>query len=259
MHSSLIFFFRHAGVCSIPVVRETLWAQRGNAEFGRRSELRFPVALALALAAAATPAVAQEHDAQLWLTANASTELREGLKLELETNQRFSDDSGELYESQYLAALTVQVATGVTLTGGLNRVVRPRDGKVQNTEWRPRQQIGFAIAKLGSGQLAGRVRLEQRFRSDDSETGHRVRPEITYTLPVYRNVKLRLAHESYFNLNSTGFQDRGHERMRNWAIATVPVTKNLSAQLGYMNQYRFNDEAPDVMEHGLMTALYVTF
>ena len=70
------------------------------AEIGRRSELRFSVALALALAAAATPAAAQEHDAQLWLTANASTELREGLKLELETNQRFSDDRGEVYESQ---------------------------------------------------------------------------------------------------------------------------------------------------------------
>ena len=221
--------------------------------------MRLSVLLAIASAFVAAPVFAQEHDAQLWLTANASAELADGVKLELETNQRISNNNGELYESQYLAALAVRLAKGVTLTGGVNRVVRPRDGRVQSTEWRPRQQIGFPIAKLGPGQLAGRLRLEQRFRSDDSHTGHRLRPEITYTVPIHGDVRLRIAHESYQNLNTTGFQERGHERMRNWAVVIFPVAEGLNAQLGYMNQYRFNDDDPDVMEHGLMTGIFATF
>jgi hypothetical protein len=207
----------------------------------------------------ASPALAQQHDAQLWIRAGASASLTDAVSLRLETNQRFSDDRGGLYESQYIAALAFRIADGVTLTGGLNRVVALNDGKIAATEWRPRQQINVPIAGIAGGKMAGRIRLEQRFRSDDSRTGHRVRPELSYALPVGNGLTLELAHESFFNLNDTSFQSAGHERMRNSAALALPIMQDVVIRAGYLNQYRFNGDARDLMEHALTAGLAVSF
>jgi len=221
--------------------------------------VRLPTLLALLLGVAAAPAFAQDQDAQLWISARALAELREGVELQIETNQRFSDDRGGHYESQYVAALAFKIVSGVKLTVGVNRLVGLSDGRVQNTEWRPRQQISFPITTIGRGDLAGRVRFEQRFRSDDDETGHRVRPEVSFVLPLSAELQLKLAHESYFNLNSTGFQNAGHERVRNSATLIRRIAKTVSAEVGYVNQYRFNRNDRDLMEHALTTAISVSF
>lgn len=222
--------------------------------------MRLPRIALLALGLVSTPALAQDQDGQLWIEVGASAELSNKIELMFETNQRFSDDRGGLYESQYLAAVGVEIARGVTLTGGINRVVAGDDGRVDNTEWRPRQQIDVSFAELGPGKLAGRVRLEQRFRSDGDDVGHRVRPRIAYALPLGRAWELEVAHESYLNLNSTDFgQDAGHERMRNSAELSVPVMEKVDAQIGYMNQYRFNEGARDLMEHALTLGLSIGF
>ena len=214
----------------------------------------------LALGFTAAPALAQEQDGQLWIELDASVALSDTVELEFETNQRFSDDRDGLYESQYLAAVGVEIAGGITLTGGINRVVAISDEKIDNTEWRPRQQVDFPIGKLGSGELAGRVRLEQRFRSDGDDVGHRVRPQISYALPLGGERGIKIAHESYFNLNSTDFgQEAGHERMRNSAALSFPIAKKVGAEVGYLNQYRFNREERDLMEHALTLGLSIGF
>lgn len=229
-----------------------------SGEHGRRA-FRLSLLAVLFVGSAESPALSQEQDEQLWLRVRAAVELRDHLDLRLETNQRFSDDRGGLYESQYLAALAFGLSGGVRLIGGINRVVGSRDGRVVNTEWRPRQEVSMRVAKIGPGELAARVRLEQRFRSDDNEVGHRVRPEISFSVPLDRDLELELAHESYFNLNSTGYQDGGHERMRNSLTFSVPIARRLSAQVGYLNQYRFNEDDRDLMEHALTTSVSFDF
>lgn len=224
------------------------------------SQVGLPFLAALALAVAAPPALAQAEDEQLWLKLSASGKISDGVTLEFQTSQRLGDDGDGLFESQYLGAIGVEVADDVTLTGGLNRVVNISDGRVSNTEWRPRQQISFPIKALGKGKLAGRVRFEQRFRSDGDDVGHRVRPEISYVLPLRDRLKLRLAHESYFNLNNTDFgQEAGHDRMRHSVALSVPIGSAVEADLGYMNQYRFNGDNRDSMEHAMMVGLSVSF
>lgn len=208
------------------------------------------------VAGAAAPALALDQDAQLWLSAAADIGLRDGIELQLESNQRIGDDDGGLYESEYLAALAFRIAPGVTLTGGVVRVIGLSGGRVQNTEWRPRQQISFPLARIGHGQLTARIGLEQRFRHGANGTGHRARPKLTYALPLGEGLKLALAHESYFNLNSTRFQRSGHERMRNSATLSAPITGRLSADLGYLNQYRFTTNR---MEHALTMGLAASF
>ncbi len=208
----------------------------------------------------ASPALAQDQDQQLWVKLAAGTDLSDTTDLGFEINQRFGNDGGGVIESQYLAKIGVDIGGGFKLTGGINRVVGVSDGRVDNTEWRPRQEIGFPSAKIGSGELGGRIRLEQRFRSDGDDVGHRLRPEITYTLPLTETLELEVGHESYFNLNTTDFGQRsGHERMRNFAALGFPVARNVSASVGYLNQYRFNRGARDRMEHALTTGLSLNF
>jgi len=217
------------------------------------------IGIAAVLALLAAPAQAQDEDEQLWLKAGASAQLRAGVELKLETNQRFGNDRGGIYESQYLFAAAFEIAEGVTVTAGVNRVVGFTEGKVDYTEWRPRQQIDFSVAKIGSGDLAGRVRIEQRLRSDDGEPGHTVRPAVSYTIPLRGEWEFELAHESYFNLNGTDNQDTGHERMRNSAALSFPIGDRLKGEVGYLNQYRFNRDEADLMEHALTTSLQIEF
>ena len=206
------------------------------------------------------PAAAQDQDEQLWLELGADVPLAENISLNLETNQRFSSAEGGLYESQYLAAIGVKIADGVKLTGGINRVVALEDGNVDATEWRPRQQIGFPIATIGRGALKGQLRLEQRFRSDSDDVGNRVRPKVVFEIPLRDVLTLEIAHESYFNLNTTDFgQQSGHERMRNSATLGFSISDRISASLGYMNQYRFNPDTRDLMEHALTSGLLISF
>jgi Protein of unknown function (DUF2490) len=202
----------------------------------------------------------QEHDEQLWLSAAVSGAVADEISFKLETNQRLSAERGGLYESQYIVAVSVEIAEDVNLTGGVNRTVNVADGSVSSTEWRPRQEIAFPITSLGSGQLRGRFRLDQRFVSNSDNVGHRIRPKLTYTLPLTDSVSIELAHESYFNFNTTDFgQQSGHERMRNSLTLSLPLGKNIKAGLGYLNQYRFNRDATDVMEHALTASLALNF
>jgi len=219
-----------------------------------------PFLASLLLASTASPAFAQDQDQQLWIKLAAGTDLTDAVDVGVEMNQRIGNDEGGIYESQYLAKIGVDIGGGFKLTGGINRVVATSDGRIDNTEWRPRQEIGFPSAKLGAGALGGRIRLEQRFRSDGDDVGHRVRPEITYTLPLSETFELEIGHESYFNLNTTDFGQRsGHERMRNFAALGFPIADKVSASVGYLNQYRFNRTSRDRMEHALTTGLSVKF
>lgn len=221
--------------------------------------LRF-LAAALLLVVTTPAAHAQVEDEQLWMTLSAETALSDSLSLELETNQRVGRADGGLFESQYVAKVGVDIGAGFTLTGGMNRVVALEGGRVDNTEWRPRQELGLPDLALGRGALTGRIRVEQRFRSDGEDIGHRVRPEISYTLPLSDKIDLELGHESYFNLNTTDFGQRaGHERMRNFAAIGFPLIHKVDAAIGYLNQYRFNRDAPDRMEHALTLGLSASF
>lgn len=221
--------------------------------------MRFPICAVAALAAA-VPAGAQDEDEQLWLKLSAKTPLSKDAELGLEMNQRVSNDEGGIYESQYLARIRLNLGDGFKLTGGVNRVVAVDGGRVDNTEWRPRQELGFPALPLGLGKFDSRIRFEQRFRSDGDDVGHRVRPEIIYTLPLTRKLDLELGHESYFNLNTTDFGQRsGHERMRNFVALNFPFLKRVIASVGYLNQYRFNRGRRDRMEHALTLGLSAGF
>jgi hypothetical protein len=47
--------------------------------------------------------------------------------------------------------------------------------------------------------------------------------------------------------------------MRNSVAVGFPITGKLQGEIGYMNQYRFNRDEPDLMEHALTVNLAIEF
>ncbi len=222
----------------------------------RPSPLRF-LLRSLAVAAlplAAAPASAQQHDGQLWFQANTNVPLADDLRVTLEQIARFGERQDGLYTTEFGGLLEYRVVKGVRIGFGYRRV-DAHNGSNSAGENRLRQQLVATV-----GRVSTRFRVDERFSAAGGETGFRVRPLIRYNHPLRpRGLALFVSHESFFLPNSTAWgQRRGYERMRNIAGVTVPVAQRLSADIGYLNQYRFaRGGARAQMEHALSVQLTI--
>lgn len=203
---------------------------------------------------AATSARAQQEDAQAWEQINVVIPVAPRLRLTLEEIARISDRQGGLYTTEFGGLIGLRVADGVELGIGYRRVGF-YNGNTSADENRFRQQI-----VLTSGRFAGRLRLDERFNPRGSEIGFRIRPLIRYNLPVGQTrLKLFASHESFLLPNSTNWGQRaGYERMRNIVGLSFPLGKAVTADVGYLNQYRFaRGGARAQMDHALNIQLTV--
>ena len=191
--------------------------------------------IAVLLLFAATPAAAQQGDGQLWLQVNTVVPLSNQARLTLEQIARFSDRQDGLYQTEFGGILGYRVADGVELGVGY-RKVGAHNGNTGANEDRLRQHI-----VLTRGPLVGRLRVDERFNPRGSEVGFRIRPLLRYNQRLRgTRVALFASHESFFLPNSTDWgQRRGYERMRNAVGVTLPVSRAVAADIGYLNQYRF--------------------
>ena len=200
-----------------------------------------------------TAAMAQDHDSELWITGSAKIAVSDPTDVEFESINRFSDDSGGLYEIELAGSVAHEISKGVTLGGGYVRVVNYSRGKVTRTEDRFRVQLGLS-GNAGPFKLSGRMRLEHRSRSDGDDTGYRLRPQIKASLPLGKSdFSLVGSHESLIALNDTDWGEKaGYDRMRNMVGVNWKASKLLSIEGGYLNQYRFaRGNSRDTMDHAL--------
>ena len=207
----------------------------------------------------ASPAYADvDDDAEVWLTLATTGTISGRLLGQADTNARFSHDDDRIYEAQLGGLLGYKLSDRVSLWAGYVRIARYRNGAATTVENRTRQQITADLARPFGGKLAGRLRLEQRFRSG-AETGWRLRSQLKYSRPFHKDgPSLVLSHESFLPLNDTAFQRSRYERMRNFAGVSFPVVKKLTAEVGYLNQYTFRT-GRDLDDHILATTLNYAF
>ena len=217
-----------------------------------------PLALAAALGAAG-PALASE-DTQYWQTLNVSVALPDNFKVSNETVRRSSDARG-FYEVENNFMVGKKVNKVVTLWLGYTFDPQYNHGTFRVREHRFRQQVNFDnFAVLGKVRLSGRVRLEERWREGQTGTAYRLRPQVKAVVPIAGKVTLGVSSEQFFNLNNTGFQTvDGLERMRNAIFITVPLSKKISVDFGYLNQHGFVPNGPDSSDHVLTTGLSASF
>lgn len=215
------------------------------------------IALPLLIAA---PAVAQDPDSELWLTATGEVAVGENTSIEVESINRFSDDSGGLYEIELAAGVEQQVGGGWWVGGGYVRVVNYLRGNVTRTEDRLRVQGGFST-NAGPFKLSGRLRLERRAASTGDEIGYRLRPNIKAALPLGKSdFRLFAAHESFFPLDDTDWgENAGHDRMRNSVGVSWKASKAISVEGGYLHQYRLpRNGRASATDHALTLTLGVS-
>ncbi|MDQ0838670.1 hypothetical protein QFZ54_002454 [Sphingomonas faeni] len=157
------------------------------------------------------------------------------LRVTLEEIARISDRQRGVYTTEFGALVGWQVVEGIELGFGY-RHVGFHSRNLAPDEDRVRQQV-----VITSGRFAGRLRLDERFNSDGSEIGFRVRPLLWYNMPLGpKRLAAFVIHESFFLPNSTTWGQRaGYERMRNIVGLAFPLAKAVMADLGYLKQYRF--------------------
>lgn len=207
----------------------------------------------LAAAAVCAPSLAHARDdAQGWATASAAVNLGGNWRFSQEVTARVSDNQGRLYELEMNSLLGYRLSRTVTIWAGYTHDPNyARDRTMM--EHRARQQVSFDnFARLGHAMLSARFRSEARWREGMDGTGWRVRPYVKLTLPLGTQTRtaLVLSHESFINLNTTGFQaTAGYDRMRNLIAISTPITKNAALEIGYLNQHAFVRNGEDTSDH----------
>lgn len=215
-----------------------------------------PAALALL---AATPAHAGQ-DTQYWQTVDLKVNLGDGFGLQNELVVRQSDAKG-LYEVENVSLLSYKLGKLMTVAAGYVHNPQYNHSNFTIMERRAREQVTFDnFATIGKVKLTGRLRMEQRWRDGLTGTGWRLRPYIKATMPFVGKTTLNLSHESFVNLNTTGFQKvSGYDRMRNAISVSAPVGKHVKLDLGYLNQLGIVRGGPNNSDHVITTALSLTF
>lgn len=218
-----------------------------------------PSAIAAAIALTAAPAHAAS-DTQVWATASANVKLADKWRLSGEVVTRFSDNRHGLYEVEATTMLGYRVASNVTLWAGYVHDPLYAGGDFMVTEHRIREQVTFDnVAKLGSGKLSARMRLEQRWRDGADGTAWRLRPYLKYSLPLRGKTALNFSSEPFIDLGTTSFQKvDGLDRVRNLVTVSTPLSKRLSGEIGYMNQHGFVRRGPDTSDNIAYFALSVS-
>jgi hypothetical protein len=207
------------------------------------------------------PAQARE-DSQIWGSANVNVKLSDKWRLQQELTTRFSGDRSGLYEVESVTMLGYRLVKDVTLAAGYVHNPRYAGGDFTVMEHRAREQVTFDnVARIGSGKLSARMRMEQRWREHVDGTGWRMRPYVKFTLPLAKGSKtsLVISSETFVNLNTTPFQKQdGLDRMRNFIGINTPLTKNVIAEFGYLNQHGFVRGGEDTSDHVASVSLSVS-
>ena len=206
----------------------------------------------------AVPALA--NDTQAWSAATIQAGLGGPWRASSETILRTSDARG-FYEIEENVMIGYKADPHTTLWLGYTQDPQYLHGTLTVPEHRIRQQISFDnFLQLGPVRFSGRMRLEERWRDRQLGTGWRLRPYVKATVPIHGKTALLITHESFIDLNTTGFQrTAGYDRWRSGVSLSTPLSKHVSVDLGYLNQHTFVRNGPDTDDHILNLGLTAAF
>ena len=219
--------------------------------------------MALAPVLVPTTASGKTQDFQQWATVQITVAASDKIRIQNETITRFSDNRNGLYEIESNTLVGYKLNDKITAWVGYVHNPQYSDGDLTVLERRAREQVTFDnIAKFGKASLSARVRFEQRWRDRTDGTGWRVRPYVKLGVPLGGKTAptLNITSETFLNLNNTSFQTvDGLDRMRTAASLSVPLSKVLRLEAGYLNQHRFVRRGPDLDDHVLTGAIALSF
>jgi Protein of unknown function (DUF2490) len=188
--------------------------------------------------ATTAPAFAANEDTNIWLAQSANIDLGGDMALGLEVQERFTNDASRLSQIIFRPSLSYKLDQSTTISLGYAYVHNDPQAGASTNEHRAHQQISFRVAGDGKGvTITGRTRFEQRFLEEIDGTAFRIRQQFRLTAPLSGKVRAVAWTEALVGLNQTGFQRDGLGLWRNYAGVSVPVSKFVSLEPGYLNQY----------------------
>lgn len=211
----------------------------------------------VALLAAPSAALADDGDAQVWMSVAASGSVSGRLTASFDANTRFYDNAAHLAHFQVRAMLGWDVAKDFNIGAGYSHVrSMPRDGADVH-ENRAFQQASFPILQAGEVRFTGRTRFEQRFFSNLDGMRLRFRQQVKMAVPLAGpdGLKAVVQSEALFLLNNQGSTAAGLNQLRTFAGLSIPLRGKTALEAGYLNQAVFagDDRFNHVLSLGLTT------
>ena len=221
------------------------------------------VALRLSLAGillvTTVPAVSADEDTNIWLAQSTSIDLGGDLLLGLEAQERFTQDASRLGQFLFRPTLGYKLDKSTSIHLGYAYVYSDPQNGASTNEHRTFQQLSFRVTGDGKGvTITGRSRFEQRSLEEAEGTAFRVRQQLRLTAPLSEKLRAVVWTEAFVGLNQTRFQRDGLGLWRNFAGVSVPVSKRVSLEPGYLNQYVFRT-GTDRIDHVANLTLTTSF
>lgn len=213
----------------------------------------------LSLMFAAQPALAETaHDEQAWVNLTLMGSLKGKVVYFAEVQPRFGDGVSRLDQLLLRPAIGVKLSPTMTLYQGYARVITKREGARDLREHRSFQQLSWVMGKPWGGEISTRTRLEQRWRVDGDDVGHRLREMVRLEVPVASNGLAALGYaEGFLALNDTDWGARsGFDQLRSFIGAEIPVVGKTTIELGYLNQLVNQTGGRRRMNHVLSFSLF---
>ena len=214
-------------------------------------------------------AEAQYVDSGTWLGGSATGKLppsindvRGSWRLWLDAQLRFGDDSSRFSQGLVRPGIGYAFNSAWSVWTGYAYIRTDQPyASTPSHEQRIWEQVTWTGAPGGT-ELSSRTRLEQRFHSAGSDKGWRLREMGKLIQPLGSKKIWAIAayNELFVNLNSTDFGARsGADRNRVFVGPGIKLSKSVRVELGYMNQYTFNNNGPDRVDHTLSINAFWTF
>lgn len=218
-----------------------------------------PALIAGLATALLAPAALAEN--QIWTTISLKKKPAADSAYEFELNNelRFQPD-GDLDTIEIRPGVTRKLENGLSLSGGYLFASTRRAGP-DRREHRLWEQVGYELGEVGGGKVAGRSKIEQRWREGADGTGWRLRQQVSWEHPIAgTDLKFNLSDEATLGLNETSWgNSKGLQENRAKAVVKWKAGK-ATWEVGYLNQYRNGvNGAADEDNHHLVLGLSSSF
>ncbi|VWX52789.1 DUF2490 domain-containing protein [Novosphingobium sp. 9U] len=207
-----------------------------------------------------SPALAEtEHDEQAWVNLTALGSVSGDLVYFAEVQPRFGNGA-RLDQLLLRGAVGWKLSPSATLYQGYAHVVTAIEGRRDINEERSFQQLNLALGKPAGGELSSRTRLEQRWRSNGSDTGWRLREMLRYEHPLKARsdaVNALVWTEAFLAFNDTDWGARsGFDQLRTFVGAEVGLPGASTVEIGYLNQTINQTAGRTRMNHAASVTLW---
>lgn len=208
----------------------------------------------------APAAAATTEDEQFWMNLTAMGPVSRDLIYFAEVQPRIGQGVSQADQTLLRGAIGWKISSNLSIYQGYAHVMLPtKDGRDINEE-RSFQQVNWTIGKPWKGELSSRTRLEQRWRSDGSDMGWRLREMLRYEKALTAKsstVNALVYAEGFIALNSTDWGQKARfDQLRSFIGTEIKLMGTSTAEIGYLNQYIDQGSGAKRMNHVAAVTLF---